>query len=377
MTAPRRTPPAQVKSAAVPDTDRSDRESSVLLADPDPTLFESLAKALRQERVTLTHVHDANEARQALARFRFDALLLDESLCMGADAGAAMQLMSVCPATPTLLLATVRGVPEAVEALRAGVSDLLVKPVSPTEAVSRLREALRRGHESRRTERRLQRLQRVCRKLNRARLQVSRQVDILCNDLVRAYQELADQMQVVAQSSEFAGLVAGELDLELLLRKTLEHLLEKAGPTNAAIFLPAHHDEYTVGAYVNYDTASDASQLLLDHMADVLAPQVSRQQGVVHLTDPKSFEQWLGEDSAYLASAHLLAFAAHADDEPLAVLALFRDGSEPFTPQAAATCAAVAPLLAQALAKIVRVHHRHLADPTDDDDRDGDESAAA
>ena len=39
-------------------------------------------------------------------------------------------------------------------------------------------------------------------------------------------------------SAEFGAVMNDELDLEHLLRKTLEFLLGKVGPTNAAIFLP-------------------------------------------------------------------------------------------------------------------------------------------
>ena len=37
---------------------------------------------------------------------------------------------------------------------------------------------------------------------------------------------------------EFTGLIKQELDIENLLRTTLEYVLGRSGPTNAAVFLP-------------------------------------------------------------------------------------------------------------------------------------------
>ena len=99
--------------------------------------------------------------------------------------------------------------------------------------------------------------------MNTARIDVTSQVDSLCNDLVHAYQELTDQISHVTAVTEFAAVIRQELDVEELLRTTLEYLLRKLGPTNAAIFLPAAGDEFTLGAYINYDCTKEAGNFLL------------------------------------------------------------------------------------------------------------------
>src|SRR5690606_37867773 len=135
------------------------------------------------------------------------------------------------------------------------------------ELNQRVDAAIDRHRRDAQREQRTKRLRRLCRKLNEAREEVTQQVDVLCNDLVTAYQELANQMQQVVQTSEYAGLIRDELDLEGLLRKTLEFLVHKAGACNAAIFLPATADEYSLGGYVNYDCTSDSADILLQHLA--------------------------------------------------------------------------------------------------------------
>lgn len=91
-------------------------------------------------------------------------------------------------------------------------------------------------------------------------------------------------MQHVMHTSEFSAQARDELDLERLVRKTLEFVLVKAGPTNATLFLPASMEEFTVGGYINYDTSSGSAELLLDHLADVVAPALAQHQQPVHVS---------------------------------------------------------------------------------------------
>ena len=227
---------------------------------------------------------------------------------------------------------------------------------------------MERHKSDRRRVRRVKRLRRVCRKLNQAHEEVSQQVDILCNDLVTAYQELAAQINQVSETGGFTDLLRQELDLEQVLRKTLEHTLEKAGPTNAAIFLPATADEYAVGGYVNYDCSRESADLLLQHLASVVAPSIAEHSRAVSISDDQTLADWFGDDWNYLAGSHLLAISCRHDDEALAVLVLFRDETEPFDDKLAEHLSAIGPLLGGYLAKVIRVHHRHMSHPGDSDE---------
>src|SRR5436190_2037010 len=101
-----------------------------------------------------------------------------------------------------------------------GAGNLLV-----VDADSRMLDLVRRAARRLEDARRLQRHERlrvVCRRLNKARHEISQQVDLLCNDLVRAYQEMAQQLNVAQNAAEFAQALQGELDVEGVLRKTME-----------------------------------------------------------------------------------------------------------------------------------------------------------
>ncbi len=332
----------------------------VLLVDQEPQVRRVMTECLAGSGMNLVHAGSLAEARFRLGEAPADLVLIEPNLPDGSGLALAAELHQKHPATQTIVISGQPSLERAIAAIRAGAADFIAKPLDLAELNDRVREAVGRHNAGRRAQKRIQRLRRICKKLDRARQEVTQQVDILCNDLVTAYQELAAQMQQVVQTSEYVGLVKDDLDLESLLRKTLEYLLRKAGPTNAAIFLPSSADEFTLGGYVNYDCTAESADALLQHLADVVAPSLAKRDGPLHLTDNQALAAWIGDDAAYLADSHVLAFACREGGECLAVVTLFRDGNQPFAPGIVDLCAAMAPMLAEYLAKIIRIHHRHI-----------------
>jgi len=344
---------------------RRKRTFHVLLVDNDPRCREVFVQVASQQRTHELNLFTAGsvaEARQRLAQQHVDLLVVEPSISNNHGLELASEVVHNYAATQAIVMTSRASFESAVAAMRAGAADVLTKPLDPEDLNQRVTLAIERGEQESKKADRVRRLRRICKKLNAARNEVTQQVDILCSDLVTAYQELADQFHNVVETSEYAALLRRELDLERLLHQTLEFILEKAGPTNAAIFLPVTVDEYTLGGYVNYDCADGSPEILLNHLADVLAPRAAEHDLAVHLTDNQSMTDWLGDDSAYLVDSHMLAIPCYAENEPLAVMAIFRDGTQPFSDEMINTCKAIAPMLGAYLAKIVRVHHRHIHD---------------
>ena len=340
----------------------------MLLVDHESAVQARLVEATKGHRLIVRQAASVAEARKLLAEEPTDLAVIEPDLPDGSGLDLAQAIRRARPAAQTIMLSATPTVESAVEALRAGAADFVTKPVDVKDLSRRLRLAVRAHETIIDKDRRIARLRRLCKKLSDAREEVSQQVDILCNDLVSAYQELATQMQEVVQTNEFATLLKEELDLEQVLRKTLEYLLRKAGPTNAAIFLPASADEFTLGGYVNYDCTSESADVLLDHLADVMAPKLLDRTDPLQITDNDTLHRWIGEDAAYLEDSHVLAFNCMHKQESLAIVVLFRDRSEPFSTAVVESCTSISPLLADYLAKVIRVHHRHLTDPLEEDD---------
>ncbi len=339
-----------------------------LLVGVDPQLdpvIESCAAA--GETVHIIHARSLTEARARLTEKSVDLALINPEMPDGSGLDLAAELNNSRRIVATVMIGDEPDLDSAMRAIRAGATDYITTPLDLDEVNERVGKAIAKQRKSRDQAQRVRRLRRLCKKLNQARSDVSKQVDVLCNDLVTAYQELAGQMQQVVQASEFGAVIRDELDLEQLLRKTLEHLVDKAGPTNAAVFLPSSMDEYTLGGYVNYDCTPESADMLLQHLADVVAPKLANRDDLVHVTDNQSLANMLGGDAAYLVDSHMLAFACRSEDESLAVVALFRDSSDPFDQSVLDTAEAVSPLLGDALARVIRIHHRGLDDDAFED----------
>lgn len=334
----------------------------VLLVDAEPERRQVISKTIRGENLQLFEAGSVAEARQQMASQTIDLALIEPDLPDGSGINLAQELGQAKRCTQTIVLSAKPSLEAAIEAIRAGAADFIARPLDLSELNERVKAAIARQQDDLRKHRRHHRLRRICKKLNQARHEVTNQVDTLCNDLVTAYQELASQMQQAVQTSEFSGMVRDELDLESLLRKTLEFLVSKAGATNAVIFLPSSMDEYTVGGYVNYDCTSDSADVLLQHLADVLAPRMIGHTTPVHITDDRAMRELLNDDYAYLSECHLLAFACIHKDETLGVGTVFRNQASPFDSEMVELCAALGPMLGEYLARIIRIHHRHLPD---------------
>ncbi|UYV13545.1 MAG: hypothetical protein NCW75_04490 [Phycisphaera sp.] len=169
-----------------------------------------------------------------------------------------------------------------------------------------------------------------------------------------------NDVDLVTVRAEFGVLARLELDVESLLRTTLEYVLHKIGPTNAAVFLPTAGEDFTLGAYVNYDCPKDCVDLLLDHVAASVAPAIEADPSMRLHRGEDALDELMGDHAAWLTGCEAVTFAAEHDGEMLAAVALFRDDRDPFDARTLKRLGAIGEILAQQLARIIRVHHRHL-----------------
>lgn len=299
----------------------------------------------------------AERSKSGLVR-TFDVALVDQLLPDGR--GLALAATAQARGTHLVLAGEALNADDAVAAIRAGVTDLLVRTATGAEIIERISAAAAKARAARRQRGRIVKLRRMCRRLNTAREQVSQQVDTLCSDLVNAYQELADHMNQVTTATEFKGLIRNELDIESLLRTTLEFVLSRSGPTNAAIFLPTTSGDYSLGAYVNYDCPKETVDVLLDHLANVVAPRFENVTGLVHLTDRKALDRYIGDDAQWLADSSVAAMACRHEGETLAIFLLFRERRNTFNPTLLEQVQTIGELFAAQLARVIHIHHRHL-----------------
>lgn len=344
------------------DSNATEAAQILLVCGEDP-LRHKLNAALRQREHTCTCAVGLGEARTALARERFDLLVVCWSLPDGCGLDLAPLVQKTSPSTKILILCEEMSGDVAVQAMRCGAIDCLGLPLNMEELLRRIEPALLKARADRQRDERLLRLKKICRELNIARQEISQQVDALCDDLSNAYREIADQMSDVALASEFRTLLKQELDVEDLLRTTLEYLLTKTGPTNAAVFLPESSQDgkpkhFGLGAYVNYDCPRETISILLDHLGRAICPQMCDEPDIISFSDSREFAAWIGADAGFLANSHVVAFSCMHQGQCLAVVVLFRNQSTPFEERLASPIDTMREIIAEQLSNVIKVHHR-------------------
>ncbi|MDP3072159.1 MAG: sigma-54 dependent transcriptional regulator [Opitutaceae bacterium] len=123
---------------------------SVLLLEDEVLLRKRLQGFLEKEGAEVTAVPEVAAARQALESMAFDAALIDVNLPDGRGTDLLRE-KRFAPTTTVIVMTAEGGVAGAVEAVRAGASDYLVKPFDPEELPVRLTQA-RRSRQAKRAD---------------------------------------------------------------------------------------------------------------------------------------------------------------------------------------------------------------------------------
>jgi len=310
----------------------------------------------RQHRCTPVETHD--DAQAAIAHDRFDLVLLNPDLPDSKGLALVQFIHQTSPTTGVILFSNNPPVELLISALREGAIDLLQTPITKDEFSQRLDTALIKSRVDRQRNEHTTRLQRICRELNNARHDMAAQLDTLCRDMVTTYRDLTNQIEEEVLATEFRTILKQELDIEELLRTMLEYMLTKVGPTNAAVFLPDHDHHYELGAYVNYDCPRDSLGTLLDHLCQVICPQMEDTEQIISFSDAAEFAQCFNLDLDFLADSHVAAFSCLHEESCLAVVVLFRSQAHPFEDELAPLIDLMRNIFAEQLATVIQVHHR-------------------
>jgi two-component system response regulator AtoC len=114
----------------------------VLIIDDEKNLRESLAAYLRTEGLESLLCASADAARELLETERVDAVVVDLRMPGMSGLDFLAWLREGGPAVPALMISAHGDVADAVEAMKRGAADYLVKPFDPEELAVRLRKAV-------------------------------------------------------------------------------------------------------------------------------------------------------------------------------------------------------------------------------------------
>jgi CheY-like chemotaxis protein len=352
----------------------ADRRRALVSAMRTGALACTTADSLDHALSALTGAAPSTSGHTGPADLPFEAVLIDLPKC----SPPALRLIRALGERhiASVLICPEISFDDAVEAMRAGASDILPASLSTRELSRRVKSAVQQQRIARAKELRATPLR------TPAAAAASKQPPTPAGHApARTPAAVSTPIPdpFAGALNRFAALISGELDVEALLRSVLEFILAHAGATNAAVFLPGKSGDFSLGAYVNYTCPKDTAEVLLDHLANVAAPRLEHTIGVLHLTTKEQLADHIGDGCHWIDDSALLAFTCRADNEPLAVFTLFRERSTPFPAELAPLLARLGEVFAAQLARVIRIHHRHLprdqwgalGDPTDRGENDG------
>ncbi|MGA2233060.1 MAG: response regulator [Tepidisphaeraceae bacterium] len=345
----------------------------VLIVEDEAAISELVTKALQVElHCRVRTAGSIKQAKRIMATEQIDLLVADVGLPDGDGLTLLKPLRARQPLAQAIIITGNPSIDGTIAAMRGGAADLLPKPFTREIFLERARKALYQQHCAAKNEARIESLRSAVKRLNAARQIVSKKVDLLCNDLVGAYGELAGQLDQVRTQEGFRTLLAGAKDLEQLLCHAMDWMLRQLGYCNIAIWL-AGHDQFQLGAYMKHTIVGDAG--LIEAMRTGLLRKLTR-DGFLHLSAADAPRSLSSTEAKLMPDQTVLATHCSYLGESLAAVMLFREGARPFTEADAQTLRSIAPIFAVALAAAVRTdgpgeNEAEESDPTSHDEPQG------
>jgi DNA-binding NtrC family response regulator len=118
------------------------RRPLILIADDEPLYQQTTAELLRQAGFDCHCAGDANEAMAYLADHSVDLILSDLNMPGNMQLELLHSSRKQLPQTPLIVVTGAPSLPSAIESLRLGIADYLLKPVKFQELLASVRRAL-------------------------------------------------------------------------------------------------------------------------------------------------------------------------------------------------------------------------------------------
>lgn len=120
---------------------------SILIVDDEDHLRLSLSFILQKENYQVETAANAQEALVLLKAHDYDLMFLDLNLPGMSGIDLLMEVHRQTPHLPVLILTAHAALESAIQAVRLGARDYLIKPAEPVEIVTRVAEVLAEGEQ--------------------------------------------------------------------------------------------------------------------------------------------------------------------------------------------------------------------------------------
>lgn len=161
-------------------------------AENTPSAVKMVSDVLTKLDADIFLVDTLEDVHSITAQDQFDVILAAARLSDGQ--GIDLLQTGIAADTPFILVDDTVDAERVLEAVRLGAADVVHPHHTTDEVISTIDRTVRRGRLCRRDIRRSQRLRKLSSKLIGDRRELRQRVDLICRDLVVAYQRLAEKV---------------------------------------------------------------------------------------------------------------------------------------------------------------------------------------
>jgi len=178
-----------------PRTEKQQGDSPrVLVVEDDPQIAEFIEDYLQQSMdCQVLRAASGQEAMQ-LDRQHPAQLILMDYLLPDTNGLALLKSLNADQQRPTIIITGHATLGRAMQAMRLGARDMLLKPFDLERLGQSVSKALEHYQSHRRRQRRVDRVRQLSKAVLKDRRQLRRKMELVCRDLVHAYERLAHRV---------------------------------------------------------------------------------------------------------------------------------------------------------------------------------------
>lgn len=250
----------------------------ILIVDDEAALRHTLARILQQAGFEVTTAANGHEGLALLAQHPFDLIYLDIHIPDMNGMEILKAVHAKFPDLPVVLFTAQPDLNSAVEALRQGATDYLLKPLQPQSLIDRTQTILARQAKERR------------------KRQIRLQIETLEAELRNLEnEEVQPQNEPPGANNAERFLIRGKLNVDLLARrlKIDERAIDLSPTTFDYLLVLLRHAPNVVGYQtlvaeaqgypVDYREAQELSKWHIHHIRQVIEPDESRPRHILNV----------------------------------------------------------------------------------------------
>ena len=306
----------------------------------------------------VVHAGTIKAAEIALEQAAFGIIVVDCDTSESVVESITEFTSLLSPKTPTIGYTTSRSQTLVMEIMRSGASDVLCLPRDLSAVKDRVEKILRNNQDVLLEETRNKEVRRLYDEAHTAHGEAVEEIENLSHTLASGHCDQEQQLRLVAMAAEFRTLVSQELEVESMLRTSLEYLLHRLGPTNAAVYIREGDIGWGVGAYINYDRQGENFSEFLQTLGEQSCPLIAQEKSLRIFTDGVSFTNWIDADALDFDGCEVVAVGCFDGERCMAVIVFFRSDSKRFNNESTKIIESLSPTFGSQLGKILKIHRR-------------------